>query len=132
MRLAKGPQHSDTGEARTGGLSVSSQAHCHCAPYTSQDLNPVYFSSLFCTQGNFSCFCCCLLTFFKNNFCKKLFQEHCQSVKGFGSRSGSKLFEKFISGQQRLLARKLKQVLPATRIQSPLYIQIYVKKHKLP
>ena len=30
--------------------------------------------------GNFSCFCCRLLTFFKNKFFKKFFQEHYQSV----------------------------------------------------
>ena len=59
--------------------------------------------------GNFSCFCCCLLTFFKINFFKKLFQEHFQSVKWFGSRSGptfcrsrsgSKLLTKIISRRQ--------------------------------
>ena len=32
MCHAKGPQRSDTGEARTRGLSVSSQALYHCAP----------------------------------------------------------------------------------------------------
>ena len=31
--------------------------------------------------GNFSCFYCRLLTFFKNNFLKKIFQDHYQSVK---------------------------------------------------
>ena len=31
--------------------------------------------------GNFSCFCCHLLTFFKINFFKKNFQEYYQSIK---------------------------------------------------
>ena len=57
------------------------------------------------------CFCCHLLTFFKN-----VFQVHYQSVKQFGSRSGpkfcqswsgSKLFAKVISRWQKSsLARK--------------------------
>ena len=38
--------------------------------------------------GNFSCFCCRLLAFFKINFFKKFFYKHYQSVKRFGSRSG--------------------------------------------
>ena len=47
--------------------------------------------------------------FFNINFYKKIFQEHCQSVKQFGSRSvqtlclawyGSKLFAKITSRQQ--------------------------------
>ena len=63
-----------------------------------------------CMLGNFSCFCCRLLTFFKINFFQKFFQEHYQSVKLFGSRSGptfcrswsgSKLFAKFYSRQQK-------------------------------
>ena len=41
-----------------------------------------------CMHGNFSCFCCHLLIFFKVKFFKTFFQEHYQSVKGFGSRSG--------------------------------------------
>ena len=41
-----------------------------------------------CMLGNFSCFCCRLLTFFKMNFFEKIFQEHYQSVKRLGSRSG--------------------------------------------
>ena len=36
----------------------------------------------------FHCFCCRLLTLFKVNFFKTFFQEHYQSVKGFGSRAG--------------------------------------------
>ena len=35
--------------------------------------------------GYFSCFCCHLVTFSKINFFKKLFQEHYQRVKPFGS-----------------------------------------------
>ena len=35
----------------------------------------------------FSCFCCCLLTFFKISFLEKFFQKHYQSVKQFGSIS---------------------------------------------
>ena len=42
-----------------------------------------------CMLGNFSCFCCPLLAFFlKFTFSKNFFQEHYQSVKWFGSRSG--------------------------------------------
>ena len=37
--------------------------------------------------GEFFIFCC-LQIFFKINFFKKIFQEHCQSVKWFKSRSG--------------------------------------------
>ena len=39
--------------------------------------------SFLCMLGNFSCFCCRLLTFYKINFFKKLFQEHYQNVKQF-------------------------------------------------
>ena len=38
--------------------------------------------------GYFSGFCCRLLTIFKSNLFKKIFQEHYQSVKQLGSRSG--------------------------------------------
>ena len=31
--------------------------------------------------GNFSCFCCCLLSFFKSKFFTKFFHEHYQRVK---------------------------------------------------
>ena len=42
----------------------------------------------FCMLGIFfPCFYC-LVIFFKINFFKKIFQEHYQSVKQFGSRSG--------------------------------------------
>ena len=41
-----------------------------------------------CMLGNFSCFWCLLLTFFKINFFKKFFQEQYQSIKWFGPRSG--------------------------------------------
>ena len=44
-----------------------------------------------CMLGNFSYFCYhgyCLLTLFKINLFKILVQEHCQSFKPFGSRSG--------------------------------------------
>ena len=41
-----------------------------------------------CMLGNFSCFCCRLLTFFKFNFFKKFFQGHYHSVKLFGYRAG--------------------------------------------
>ena len=70
-----------------------------------------------CMLGNVSCFCCHLPTFFKLTFFKKLFQEHFQGVKQFGSRSGlmewtdilSVLFQtvsKVISKRQKLpLAR---------------------------
>ena len=39
-------------------------------------------------MGYFSRFCCCLPTFFKINFFKKVFQEYYQSAEWFGSRSG--------------------------------------------
>ena len=69
---------------------------------------------ILCMLGNFSCFCCRLLTFFqwlffKLKFFKKFFQEHYQSVKQLGSRSvptfclpwfESKLFAKVISRWQ--------------------------------
>ena len=45
-----------------------------------------------CMMGNFSCFCCHLLTFFKINLFKKFFQRHYQTVK---------LFSKVISRWQR-------------------------------
>ena len=60
--------------------------------------------------GNFSCFCCHPLTFFKINFFKIFFQKHYQSVKQFGSRpgltfclswSGSKLFAKVIKKKRQ-------------------------------
>ena len=44
-----------------------------------------------CMLGSFACFYCCLQTFFKINFFKSFFQEHYQSYKQFGSRSGSKV-----------------------------------------
>ena len=70
--------------------------------------------------GNFSCFCCHLLTFFKTNFIKKNLSgtlSECQTVwiqirTYVGSRSGpmlclswsgSKLFAKVISWQQKLV-----------------------------
>ena len=49
-----------------------------------------FFLSL-CMLGNFSCFCCRLLTFFKINFFQKFFHEHYQSVIQFSSRSGPTL-----------------------------------------
>ena len=46
--------------------------------------------------GNFSCFSGQLSTFFfKKNFFKNFFQEHYQSVKQFGFRSGPKCAMKF-------------------------------------
>ena len=61
--------------------------------------------SFLCMLGNFPCFCCRLLTFYKINFFKKFFQEHYQNVKQFVSRldghsfclSGFKLFANVIS-----------------------------------
>ena len=53
--------------------------------------------------GIFSCFCCRLLPYF--NLLTKIFQEHYQSVKRFGSKSGptyrSKLFTNITLYQQR-------------------------------
>ena len=42
--------------------------------------------------GSFSCIYYRLLTFFKINFLEKFFQEHYQSVKQFGFRSGPAFF----------------------------------------
>ena len=61
-------------------------------------------------MGNFSCFCCRLLTFSKLTYSKKFFQEHYQSVYQFEARSrltfcrscsGSKLFAEVNSRQQK-------------------------------
>ena len=48
-------------------------------------------ASPLCMLGNFSCFCCRLLTFFKIILFEKFFQEHYQSDERFGSRSGPDL-----------------------------------------
>ena len=60
---------------------------CHIPCSGSKSVTKTYFT--LCILGNCSCFCCCLLTFFKINFFKKLFQEHYQSVKPVGSRCRS-------------------------------------------
>ena len=82
--------------------------------YPSSVLKPEVITDTYltlCMMGNFTCFCCRLLTFFKINFLIKFFQEHYQSVNQFGSRSGlkfcqswsgSKLFAKVISRPQKL------------------------------
>ena len=57
--------------------------------------------------GNFSSFCCRLLTFFKINSFKEFVQEHYHRDKQFGSRSGSKLFAIVISRQQNLLLARI-------------------------
>ena len=57
--------------------------HLFCSSYNLGDLK------VNCMLGNFSYFCCRLLTFFKIIFFKKFFQEHNQSIKRFGSRSGT-------------------------------------------
>ena len=44
-----------------------------------------------CMLGNISCFCCGRLIFLKINFKKKFIQEHYQSMKWFGFRSGPTL-----------------------------------------
>ena len=53
---------------------------------------PRFFDELtiltLCMLGFFSCFYCRLLFFSKLTFFKRFFQEHYQSVKQFGSRSG--------------------------------------------
>ena len=54
-----------------------------------------------------------LLTVFKHIFFKKFFQEHCQSAKWFGSRSGSTFFLQTVCKcyqQTRPLARKRNKV----------------------
>ena len=48
-----------------------------------------------CMLGNLSCICCLLLNFFKNDL-KKFFQEHYQSVKLFGSRSGPTFYRMLV------------------------------------
>ena len=103
--------------------------------------------------GNFSCFWCRLLTFFKIKIFKKLFQEHNQSVKQFGSisgptfcksLSGSKLFAKVIGRRHKsLLARKElitlcvvhyilsydvasgSEITPCIKIDKPLVVYIF-------
>ena len=37
----------------------------------------------YCMLCNFSCFCCCRLTFFKINFFKKNFQEYYEKSNSF-------------------------------------------------
>ena len=70
-----------------------------CLPYLklSDPLSKTHLFFLFglirpcltvCMLGHLLCFCCRLLTFFKINVFKKIFQEHYQSIKWFGSRSG--------------------------------------------
>ena len=73
MCLAQGPQLSDAGEAGTCGISVSSQALYHCAPYKAYDkchhiLNPFksnetshFYQSIFV----FRVVGCCFLILFK-------------------------------------------------------------------
>ena len=76
---------------------------------------------LICMLGNFVCFCCRLLIFFRINFFKQFFQEYHQSVKQLGSSSGLKfcwvwsgsiLFTKIISGQQVATSRQRVNCLP--------------------
>ena len=43
-----------------------------------EDLDPALKKVML---GNFSCFCCRLLTFFEINFFRKFFQRHYQGVK---------------------------------------------------
>ena len=71
---------------------------------------------ILCMLGNFSCFCCRLLTFFKISFSKNSFRNTIRVSKGsdpnqdrhsFGPDLGPKLFSLVISKQQKsLLARK--------------------------
>ena len=61
--------------------SIPSALFVRPEPYLS-----TYWSDLI--HSCFSCFCCGLLNFCKIIFFKKLFQEHYQSVKWFGSSSG--------------------------------------------
>ena len=93
--------------------------------------------------GNFSCFCCLQLTFQNPFFFSKIkfYQEHYQSVKKFGSRSGStfcrswfwsKLIAKIFSRQQKSpQARKsLKWRQFKKRFKSCLlYIYVFPSKH---
>ena len=46
MCLAQGPQRSDTGEARTRSLSVSSQALYHCALYVIAQCDSQVFAAV--------------------------------------------------------------------------------------
>ena len=64
--------------------SISQSKICDCGIFCSCTL---VFLTL-CMMGNFPCFYCHLLTFFKINLFKKFFHEHYQSVKWFGFRSG--------------------------------------------
>ena len=49
---------------------------------------------------------CRLLTFFKINFFKKIFQEHYQSVKQFGSRSGPNCLQRSAADDKIALVNK--------------------------
>ena len=88
-----------------------------------------------CMLGNFSCFHCFRLTFFKINFFKKFFWEHYQSGKQFGPRSGltfchsrswSKLFAKVISRQQKLLLARKELIKDSISLKTIRYVVIDV------
>ena len=83
--------------------------------------------------GNFSCFCCCLLTFFKIDISKKFNQ----SAKHVGSRSGptkcqswsgSKLFAKVISRRQKLPLARKDQKKSCLQMKMSLVVTINEKK----
>ena len=77
--------------------------------------------------GNYSCFCCCLLTFFKISLFKKFFRDTINVSNGLDPdqdrHSGPKLFAKVISRRQKLLlARKVGCEKPIM----PIYIHKYI------
>ena len=51
--------------------------------------------STLCMLGNFSCFCFLLIFLSKINIFQKIFQEHYQRVKQFGSRPGTEVIKLF-------------------------------------
>ena len=87
-----------------------------------------------CMPGNFSCFCCCLLTFFKISLFKKFFQEHYHSVKTFGSSlcrtfylawSGSNLSAKVISRQKISLHASKELIKFYKKLQQTIFLFLF-------
>ena len=85
-------------------------------------------------MGNFSCFCCRLLTFFKINFFKKYFQEHFHSVKLVGSRSGTDILSVLIWVQtvgKDYQQMTVKVAASSERVKTYLILGAYEKHIKL-
>ena len=75
-------------------------------------------------------FCCRLLTFFKINFFKKIFQEHYlyQSVKLFGSRSEPTFCPSLSASKQfaKIISRRLKSLLAGKELMIISVFQLVV------